>query len=92
MRSDGYILMVETTGSFDIKYYGGYSRITPRFLAKTIGRGVPGSSVVKNLPAIAGDTGSIPHALEQLNLCTTITEPVLQSLGSAASEPMCYKY
>ena len=42
--------------------------------------------------ATAGDTGPIPHALEQLNLCTTITEPVLQSLGSAASEPMCYKY
>ena len=59
VRSGGYILMVEPTGSFDIKYYGGYSRITPRFLAETIGRGFPGSSVVKNLPANAGDTGSI---------------------------------
>ena len=60
VRSGGYILMVEPTGSFDIKYYGRYSRITPRFLAETIGRGFPDSSVVKNLPANAGDTGSIP--------------------------------
>ena len=40
--------------------------------------------MVKNLPANAGDTGlipgpgtKIPHAVEQLNLCTTTTEPVL---------------
>ena len=45
--------------------------------------GLPGGSVVKNLPVNAGDMGSIPslrktpHAVEQLSLCTTTTEPVL---------------
>ena len=41
----------------------------------------PGGSVVKNLPANAGDIGSvpgwrtkIPHALEQLGLRAAITE------------------
>ena len=38
----------------------------------------PGGAVVKNPPANAGDTGSspglIPHAAEQLSLCTTTTE------------------
>ena len=29
----------------------------------------------------------IPHAVEQLSLCATITEPVLQSPGAAAAEP-----
>ena len=39
--------------------------------------------MVKNPPANAGDTGSIPdlgrflHALEQLSLCATTAEPVL---------------
>ena len=42
---------------------------------------LPGGSVVKNLPANAGDMGSvlwarkIPRAMEQLNQCTTTTEP-----------------
>ena len=45
--------------------------------------GLPGGSVVKNLPANAGDTGSspgpgkIPHATEQLSPCATTTEPAL---------------
>ena len=42
--------------------------------------GVPGGSVVKNLPANAGDMGSIPgvpHAAEQLSLCIITIEPVL---------------
>ena len=44
-------------------------------------RDFPGGAVVKNLPANAGDTGSspgpgrFPHAVEQLSLCTTTTEP-----------------
>ena len=44
---------------------------------------LPGGTVVKNPPANAGDTGSIPglgkipHATEQLNPCATTTEPVL---------------
>ena len=43
----------------------------------------PGDKVVKNPPASAGDTGSspgpgsFPHAMEQLSLCTTTTEPAL---------------
>ena len=42
----------------------------------------PGGSVVKNLPANAGDEfdpwwGKIPHALEQLSQCSTTIEPVL---------------
>ena len=44
----------------------------------------PGVSVVKNLAANAGDTGSvpgcrnkIPHALEQLGLHAATTEPFL---------------
>ena len=48
--------------------------------------------MVKNLPANAGDAGSIP-ALgkshlpeEQLSPCTTATEPVLLSQGAATME------
>ena len=46
-------------------------------------QGFPGGTVVKNLPANAGDMGSIPwsrkipHAMEQLSPCTTTTEPAL---------------
>ena len=45
--------------------------------------GFPGGAVVKNPPANAGDTGlspgpgRLPHATEQLSLCTTTTEPAL---------------
>ena len=52
----------------------------------------PGGSVVKNLPANAGDVGSISglgmilHTLEQLSHCTTAPEPVLSSLGGATTE------
>ena len=34
----------------------------------------------------------IPHAAEQLNLCATTTDPVLQSLGATTTEPMCRNY
>ena len=43
----------------------------------------PGGSVVKSLPANAGDRGltpwswKIPHATEQLSQCTITVEPVL---------------
>ena len=46
-------------------------------------RDFPGGAVVKNPPANAGGhrfepwSGKIPHALEQLSLCTTTTEPML---------------
>ena len=60
-------------------------------------QGFPGGSVIKNLPANAGDTGlipiwKIPHAVEQLSLCATTTEPVLQGPGTAGLEPMCHDY
>ena len=57
--------------------------------------GFPGGSVIKNLPANAGDTGSIPdqgrsHMMwSKLNLCTTTIEPVLWSPGATAAEPAC---
>ena len=42
----------------------------------------PGGPMVKNPPAYAGDTfdawcGEIPHTMEQLSRCPTVTEPVL---------------
>ena len=46
-------------------------------------RDFPGGAVVKNPPANAGDTGSMPgpgrfpHAAEQLSPCATTTEPAL---------------
>ena len=46
-------------------------------------KGFPGGAVGGNLPANAGDTGSIPgpgrfpHAAEQLSPCATTTEPAL---------------
>ena len=56
-------------------------------------RGFPGGSVVKNLPAKAGDAGLIPdpgrsHRLQQLSPCTT-TEPALQCPGAAPAELTC---
>ena len=36
--------------------------------------------------------GKTPHAAEQLSRCTTTTEPVLQSLGAATTEPTHYNY
>ena len=56
------------------------------------------SSVVKNLPASAGDTGSIPRPRgshmpqRQLSHCTTTTKHVLWNLGAAITESMCYNY
>ena len=54
----------------------------------------PGSSVVKNLPANAGDHWSrrIPHATEQLSPCATTMEPVLYSPGTTTTEPMHFNY
>ena len=47
--------------------------------------------MVKNLPANAGDTGSIPYAAEQLSLCATAIEPVLQSQGNTTTGPACLR-
>ena len=43
---------------------------------------------------LAGDMDStpiqkIPHAEEQLNLCTTTTKPVFKSPGVPTTEPTC---
>ena len=60
--------------------------------------GFPGTSVVKNPSADAGDRGSnpwsgkIPQASEPLSPCATATEPVLKSLGAKTTEPvLCNK-
>ena len=52
-------------------------------ITKIIFEVFPGGPVVKNPPANAGDMGSIPswrtkipHAIEQLSLSTSTTEPV----------------
>ena len=57
--------------------------------------GFPFGSVVKNPPANAEDTDSIPGPgrsyMPQSNLspCATTTEPVLWSLGTPTNEPTC---
>ena len=60
-------------------------------MTRSIKQGFPGSSVAKNLPANAGDTGSIldpgdPTAAEQLSLRTTTIEPVLWRLGTTMTQ------
>ena len=56
-------------------------------------RGFPHGSMVKNMPANAGNMGSIfwsgtiPHAAKQLSPCAATTEPVLSSPGFAPTEP-----
>ena len=58
-------------------------------------KGFPGGSVVKNLPANAEDTGSIPaprrfpHDMEQPSMGATITEFVPWGLYSETTEPTC---
>ena len=59
-----------------------------------VARDFPGGAVDGNLPANAGDMGSIPgprrfHATEQLSQLATITEPVLYSLGAMTTKPTC---
>ena len=62
---------------------------------KTSCRGFPGGPVVKNPPANAGDTGSmpgsgkIPHASEQRSPCATTPEQGLQGSRMAITGPTC---
>ena len=56
--------------------------------------GFPRGLVIRILPANVGDTDlipgqgiKIPHASEQLSLCTTTIEPVLWSPGAATTNP-----
>ena len=37
-------------------------------------------------------SGKIPQAVEQLGLCSTTSEPVLQSRGAATTEPVCHNF
>ena len=37
-------------------------------------------------------SGTIPHATEQLSLCATVVEPVLQSPGTTTTEPSYRNY
>ena len=43
--------------------------------------------MVKNLPADAGNVGSIPRASEQLSQGTTAVGPMVKSLGDSPTEP-----
>ena len=50
--------------------------------------------MVENLPANAGDTGSIPglggsHMLQQLGPRAMTAEPVLESPGTTTTKPTC---
>ena len=66
--------------------------ITSELVKNAESWGFPGGSVVKSLPANAGDMGlilgwgKIPHASEQLSLGATSVEPVLLSPGAATTE------
>ena len=44
--------------------------------------------MVKNLPCNARDAGSIPHAMGQLSLHVTTTEPVC--FGATSKESVCH--
>ena len=65
---------------------------------KIIWLGFPGGLVVKNLPTNAEDIGSIPGLgrshmpAEQLSPGATVIAPVLQSLGTATTEPTSHNY
>ena len=55
---------------------------------KYIAQGFPGGSVVKNLPANAGETDSVPHpGRSHMQLSNSACVPQLFSLYSRAQEP-----
>ena len=59
--------------------------MTPRFLAKTIGRGFPGSSVVKTSPANAGNTGWT--LVQEDPSCHGAAKPVRHNRRACVPEP-----
>ena len=84
-----------------VKWAGGFLRMQGADALKCFA-GFPGGSVIKNLPASAGDMGlildlgKIPHAEEQLSPCATTIEPVLKSPGeetieASTLEPVLHK-
>ena len=69
-----------------------YEKITK--LKRKQKQGFPGDSVIKNLPANAGDTvaswfGKTPHVAEELSPGST-TEDVLQCPGTGTAEPVAH--
>ena len=76
------MVSVATTQLCDCIIRGGLDKSTNKWAIKLHFGGFPGGPEVKNLPASAGDMGSICcpqrfHAAEQLSPCTTIAEPAL---------------
>ena len=75
--------MVRQFPSAKIKELSNQDHLSSKISFKNEGQGFPDSSVVKNPLANAGDMGwisdlgKIPHALEQLSLRATATEPML---------------
>ena len=53
-------------------------------------RGFPGSAVVKNLPANAGDTGSSP--VREDPTCCRANKPMHHNYEACALEPMSHSY
>ena len=67
------VSILERDKSLDLAVlFPGQSTNFGKLRRKEVSGGFPGGSVVKNLPANAGDTGSIP---DPGSLCATIIEP-----------------
>ena len=67
------------------------------FLVKNLRECFPGGTVDGNLPANAGApvqsrSGSIPHATEQLNPCTTTPEPGAATAVTSDLEPALHHH
>ena len=68
------------------------------FHIKNLWQGFPGSSLIKDPPTKAGDTGSIPDPGGSTcrgatkPVCHTAIEPALQSPGPTAPEPVPFSY
>ena len=55
-------------------------------------RGLPGGSVIKSLPANAGDTGSIPGQGTEIPTCCRATEPMSCNNWACALQPGNHNY
>ena len=83
---------------FSEKEANGCSITLQRDLFKILKQGFTGDSVVKNLPASVGNMGfnpwswKIPHTVEQLSPWVTTADPVLCSLKTATTEPLCWSH
>ena len=66
-------------------------RLTYIFLVSKHKKGVPGGSMVKNLPANAGYLGLIPDLGEDPT-CLRATKPMSHNYGACAPESGSYNY